>query len=83
MGAEKIHVSLRQVGPGNATPGGGKEKSKNNKDYLIILPDSGSRYLSKVYNDEWIKKLNYPLVVSGKELNEKLANLIIPGVQIA
>jgi len=26
---------------------------------VIILPDSGNRYLSKVYNDEWMMKMGY------------------------
>ncbi len=29
------------------------EKGKN---IVVILPDSGNRYLSKIYNDEWMKK---------------------------
>lgn len=28
---------------------------KENKNIVVILPDSGSRYLSKIYNDEWMK----------------------------
>lgn len=28
---------------------------KENKNIVVILPDSGSRYLSKMYNDEWMK----------------------------
>ncbi len=27
---------------------------------LVILPDSGSRYLSKIYNNDWMKEHNYP-----------------------
>lgn len=26
---------------------------------VVILPDSGSRYVSKIYNDEWMKKNNF------------------------
>jgi cystathionine beta-synthase len=26
---------------------------------VIILPDSGNRYLSKLYNDEWMRKMGY------------------------
>ncbi len=26
------------------------------QDVVVILPDSGSRYLSKVYNDQWMKE---------------------------
>ncbi|MEP9410049.1 MAG: cysteine synthase family protein [Candidatus Brocadia sp.] len=28
---------------------------KENKRIVVILPDSGDRYLSKIYNDEWMK----------------------------
>ncbi len=30
-------------------------KIRENKNIVVILPDSGDRYLSKVYNDEWMK----------------------------
>lgn len=30
-------------------------KMKENKNIVVILPDSGSRYLSKIYNDEWME----------------------------
>ena len=30
-----------------------------NKNVLIVLPDSGNRYLSKVYNDEWMKEAGF------------------------
>jgi cystathionine beta-synthase len=26
---------------------------------VIILPDSGTRYVSKIYNDEWMRKHNF------------------------
>lgn len=26
---------------------------------VVILPDSGSRYLSKIYNDKWMKEKGY------------------------
>lgn len=28
---------------------------KESKNMVVVLPDSGSRYLSKIYNDEWMK----------------------------
>ncbi len=34
------------------------------KNIVVILPDSGSRYLSKVFNDDWMREnrfLDYPL----------------------
>jgi len=30
-------------------------KLKEGKNIVVILPDSGDRYLSKIYNDEWMK----------------------------
>ncbi|MBN22176.1 MAG: pyridoxal-5'-phosphate-dependent protein subunit beta [Bdellovibrionaceae bacterium] len=31
----------------------------NGKNILVILPDSGNRYLSKVYDDEWMREQGY------------------------
>jgi len=31
------------------------EKEKDRKKIVAVLPDSGSRYLSKMHNDEWMK----------------------------
>ncbi len=36
----------------------------NGKTVVVILPDSGSRYLSKVFNDDWMREnrfIEYPL----------------------
>lgn len=30
-----------------------------NKKILVVLPDSGNRYLSKVFNDEWMKSAGF------------------------
>ena len=35
-----------------------RELNKNDK-IVIIMPDHGSRYLAKVYNDEWMRKQNF------------------------
>lgn len=37
------------------------KNAKPGKDALmvIILPDSGTRYISKIYNDEWMRKNNF------------------------
>lgn len=32
------------------------QKLEEPKNIAVILPDSGSRYLSKIYNDEWMKE---------------------------
>jgi cystathionine beta-synthase len=36
-------------------------KNHFNKDDIVVvlLHDSGSRYIGKIYNDEWLKKMNY------------------------
>ncbi|MBI3289005.1 MAG: cystathionine beta-synthase [Elusimicrobia bacterium] len=35
-------------------------KKLSGKDYMVILlPDTGMRYLSKIYNDEWMKENQY------------------------
>jgi cystathionine beta-synthase len=35
------------------------EKLSDDKILVAILPDSGSRYLSKIYNDEWMKEKGF------------------------
>lgn len=35
------------------------EKLKSPKKILVILPDSGNRYASKIYNDDWMRDNNY------------------------
>ncbi|HEX4925810.1 MAG TPA: cystathionine beta-synthase [Bdellovibrionales bacterium] len=35
------------------------EKIKEPKNVVIILPDSGSRYLSKAFNDAWMKEVGF------------------------
>ncbi|MEJ2050689.1 MAG: hypothetical protein P8Y60_12790, partial [Calditrichota bacterium] len=32
---------------------------KGTKNIVVILPDSGSRYLSKIFNDEWMQTNGY------------------------
>ena len=36
-----------------------KIKLNKNDKIVIIKPDHGSRYLAKVYNDEWMRKQNF------------------------
>jgi cystathionine beta-synthase len=51
------------VGPsaGSAVAGAVKyaETLKEKKNVVIILPDSGSRYLSKAFNDSWMKEFGF------------------------
>lgn len=35
------------------------KKLKAPKNIVVILPDSGDRYLSKMYNDDWMKEQGY------------------------
>jgi cystathionine beta-synthase len=35
------------------------ETAKEEQNIVVILPDSGSRYLSKCYNDEWMKQYGF------------------------
>lgn len=47
------------VSSGSAVVGALKWIKKNqltDKNVLIVLPDSGNRYLSKVYNDDWMRE---------------------------
>ncbi|MBI2712664.1 MAG: pyridoxal-phosphate dependent enzyme [Bdellovibrio sp.] len=36
-----------------------KPSKDHEKNVLIILPDSGNRYLSKVYNDDWMREAGF------------------------
>jgi len=40
------------------------KKTTASKTYLVILPDSGSRYMSKVFNDQWLKDNNFEGAIS-------------------
>jgi len=47
----------------------GKSNSRTNREVakdldedkmvVVILPDAGSRYLSKIFNDEWMKEKGF------------------------
>jgi len=62
-------------------------KTLGPKEFVVaLLPDTGMRYLSKVYNDEWMRERGYvessvPLtaaeVVSAKKRSGKVRDLII------
>lgn len=43
-----VHAALQYAGSTQAA-----------KNIVVILPDSGSRYLSKIFNDEWMKSKGY------------------------
>lgn len=51
------------------------EKLKEPKRILVILPDSGSRYLSKIYNNSWMQSHNYQLPDSHPELTKKVESI--------
>ncbi len=50
---------------------------KEPKRILIILPDSGNRYTSKIYNDAWMAKNNYSELKINPSLNEIITSLNI------
>ena len=37
------------------------ENFKKDDVVVVLLHDSGSRYIGKIYNDEWMKKNNFKL----------------------
>lgn len=43
---------------------------------LTIMVDSGNRYASKIYNDEWMKSHNYQVDNSKDQLSEDITNII-------
>jgi cystathionine beta-synthase len=45
-------------------------KQKEPKNIVVILPDSGSRYLSKIYNDEWMIEHGYIKKDTGESLQK-------------
>ncbi len=58
------------------------EKLSEAKRILVILPDSGSRYISKIFNDQWMKSHQYHIEESHPQLTQDIANLVSEGVKI-
>tara|TARA_B100001093_G_scaffold519342_1_gene607888 strand:- start:1980 stop:3020 length:1041 start_codon:yes stop_codon:yes gene_type:complete len=53
------------------------KKIKEKKKILVILPDSGNRYASKIYNDEWMSKMGYLNNLGSKDnLDIQIENLL-------
>jgi len=48
---------------------------KESKRILVILPDSGNRYTSKIYNDAWMIKNKYTELKSNPNLEEVIKTL--------
>ncbi len=61
-------------------------ESMRNKNVLIILPDSGNRYTSKVYDDDWMTEAGFFGSTAGqvsdlmRELQQKPVNLLVARV---
>ena len=36
-----------------------RKKLSKNDIVVIIMPDHGSRYIGKIYNDDWMKEQNF------------------------
>jgi len=45
------------------------------KKILVILPDSGNRYASKIYNDDWMRDNNYLDLTFNVQIKEVLKSL--------
>jgi cystathionine beta-synthase len=45
-----------------------------NKNVLIVLPDSGNRYLSKAFNDEWMREVGFLEESSLRTVQDSLQN---------
>jgi cystathionine beta-synthase len=58
------------------------EGLKKPQDILVILPDSGSRYLSKIYNNQWMNSHNYKLPKQDDDFKSKVSSLIGEGVRL-
>lgn len=52
------------------------EKLETPKDILVILPDSGSRYLSKLYNDQWLEGVGHGMPELDIEFKKDVQTLL-------
>jgi len=52
------------------------------EDILVIIPDSGVKYLSKIYNDRWMKSHSYKLEVDS-DFQGTVSKLLVEGVSLA
>lgn len=52
------------------------EGLKEPKRILVMLPDSGNRYTSKVYNDEWMRSKGYKVDSGKDELDTRILDII-------
>lgn len=62
------------------------KKSDRPKNVLIVLPDSGNRYLSKVFNDDWMREagfLEQPSMGRVSDLLRTVSHLSTPGIIMA
>jgi cystathionine beta-synthase len=48
---------------------------KEPKDILVMLPDSGNRYASKIYNDDWMQSHNYKIEVDNS-LSQRVQEIL-------
>ncbi len=51
------------------------EKSGKKERILVMLPDSGSKYSSKIFNDDWMKEKSYK-VEEDKEVKKTISKLL-------
>jgi cystathionine beta-synthase len=46
------------------------------EDILVVLPDSGNRYASKIYNDQWMKEKGYNVNTELDDLDKEIMEII-------
>lgn len=51
---------------------------KEPKRILVILPDSGNRYISKIYNNKWMSDNNYMSAKPMDEVDKQIAAIVEP-----
>lgn len=49
---------------------------------LVMLPDSGNRYLSKIYNDQWMSQSHYLAEKKLDQLDDQIKKLLINEVKL-
>lgn len=52
------------------------EKLEKPEKILLILHDSGNKYASKIYNDEWMKKMGYKIDEAADDTDQKILDII-------
>ena len=66
-------------GSGGSAVVGALKYAKENpsvKDILLVVPDSGNRYASKIYNDQWMLQHDYKIATGKDELEHAIEKIV-------